>query len=137
MSARKLRSIARSLTILGLETDKVPSESEFRKAYKDLFHLHPDKAGADSTAKFQEITEAATDVFEFLTENVNLKSNNDDGDVLADLVKNNNLVYKKKCVTFEVTPDTVDAWMSEFDALLGKSKPLPKTDNAIQYKKDS
>ena len=137
MSARKLRSIARSLTILGLETDKVPSESEFRRAYKDLFHLHPDKAGADSTAKFQEITEAATDVFEFLTENGNLKSDNADGDILADLVKNYNLEYKQKCVTFEVTPDTVDAWMSEFDALLGKSKPLPKTDNAIQYKKDS
>ena len=52
-------------------------------------------------------------------------------------MKNNNLVYKLKCIIFEVTPDTVDAWMGEFDALLGKSKPLPKTDNAIQSKKDS
>ena len=110
MSARNLRSLGRFLTILGLETDKVPSVSNFRKAYKSLFHLHPDKAGPDSTAKFQEITEAAKEVFEFLTTNGNLKEEDisDDNDCLGILVRNNNLQFNKKCVTFDLPADTVD-----------------------------
>ena len=72
MSTRNLRSLAKFLTTLGMDTDKVPSVSDFRKAYRSHLHLHPDKAGQDSTPKFQEITEAAKEVFEFLTTTGNL-----------------------------------------------------------------
>ena len=139
MSARKLlKPIIPFLAVLGLETDRVPSVSEFRNAYKDLFYLHPDKAGEKSTGKFQEITEAADKVFEFLTANGNLQPEKmDDSDILGTLVKDNNLVYNKQSVCFDLTKESVDVWMEEFKSILGCSKPLPNSDSGIQFKKDN
>ena len=136
MSTRNLlKHIVGYLSVLGLDTDRVPSVSEFRKAYKDLFYLHPDKAGPESTGKFQEITEAAEIVFEFLTANGNLQPEKlDENDVLGTLVKENNLVYNKQSVCFDLTKETVDVWMQGFESILGRSKPLP---SGIQFKKDS
>ena len=79
MSAKKFKAVAVFLSVLGLETDRVPSIEEVKAAYKELYHLHPDKAGEESTARFQEITEAAKEVFEFLTTKGNVK--HDDVDV--------------------------------------------------------
>ena len=138
MSSRNLRSLARFLTTLGLDTDKVPSVSDFRKAYKSHLHLHPDKAGDDSLAKFQEITEAAKEVFEFLTSSGNLKHEDiKDGDILGNLVKNNNLQFNKKCVTFDLSVDTTDDWLKEFEIMLGPSKPLNNSETGIQFKKEN
>ena len=143
MSARKLlKPIIPFLAVLGLETDRVPSVSEFRNAYKDLFYLHPDKAGDKSTGKFQEVTEAADKVFEFLTANGNLHlqpEKLDDSDMLGTLVKDNNLIYNKQSVCFNLTEETVelDVWMKEFESILGCSKPLPNSDSGIQFKKDN
>ena len=92
MSARNLRSLGRFLTTLGLDTDKVPSVSEYRRAYRSLLHLHPDKAGDDTLSRFQEITEAAKEVFEFLTTNGNLKPEDISvDDIFGIFVQNNNL----------------------------------------------
>ena len=137
MSARNLRSLARFLTTLGLDTNRIPSVSEFRTAYKGFFHLHPDKAGPDSNDRFQEITEAAKEVFEFLTTAGNIKLENvSDDDPLACLVKNSNLQFNKKCVTFDISADSKDEWMEEFESLLGPSKPL-SNDTGFQFKKES
>ena len=134
MSARNLSSLAKFLTTLGLDTDRFPSVSEFRTAYKGFFHLHPDKAGPDSNGKFQEITEAAKEVFEFLTTAGNIKLENvSDGDPLASLVKNNNLQFNKKCVTFDLSADSKAEWLEEFEILLGPAKPLNNNDAGIQF----
>ena len=138
MSTKKLKAVSGFLKVLGLATDRVPSMDEAKAAYKELFYLHPDKAGEESTARFQEITEAAKEVFEFLTLKGNVKVDDIDvKDVLGILVKNNNLVFNKMSVTFDLTNDTVDAWMSQFESILGKSKPLPNSEIGIQYKKES
>ena len=135
MSARNLRSLARFLTTLGLDTNRIPSVSEFRTAYKGFFHLHPDKAGPDSNDRFQEITEAAKEVFEFLTTAGNIKLENvSDDDPLACLVKNNNLQFNKKCVTFDLSADSKEEWMEELERVLGPSKPLNNNDASIQFK---
>ena len=101
-------------------------------------HLHPDKAGEDSNGKFQEITEAAREVFEFLTTTGNLKHEDiSDDDILGNLVKENNLVFNKKCVTFDLTADTANVWLRELEIILGSSKPLNNSDTGIQFKKES
>ena len=77
-------------------------------------------------------------MFEFLTTKGNVKHDDVDAkDVLGNLVKNNNLVFNKMSVTFDLTGDTVDAWMNQFESVLGKSKPLPNSEIGIQYKKES
>ena len=64
------------LAVLNMKTDKPPSFEDLKKAYHDLLHLHPDKAGPgeENTRKFQEITEAARIVFHFITNNPDLQS---------------------------------------------------------------
>ena len=120
MSARNLRSLGRFLTTLGLDTDKVPSISEYRRAYRSLLHLHPDKAGDDTLSRFQEITEAAKEVFEFLTTNGNLKPEDISvDDIFGTFVQNNNLQFNKKCVTFDLPVDTTDEWIKMFETILG------------------
>ena len=130
MSDRKLETIVKFLSVLGLETDRVPTVSEYRQAYKSLFSNHPDKAGAEATAKFQEITEAASKVLEFLSANRDLQPLIVDvKDTLGRLVKSNNLIYNTDCVTFDLTVDTAKGWKEQFERLLGSPKPLPKTKN--------
>ena len=138
MSARNLRSLGKFLSTLGLDTDKVPSVSDFRKAYRSHLHLHPDKAGDDTLARFQEITEAAKEVFEFLTTAGNLKHEDiSDDDILGNLVRHNNLQFNKKCVTLDLSADTADKWMNEFENILGPSKPLNNSETGIQFKKEN
>ena len=69
----KLKELEPFLKVLDFKnTDKIPTFSELKKAYRDKMHLHPDKAGADSTEAFQEITEAVNAIFYFLVDNVDL-----------------------------------------------------------------
>ena len=138
MPNNKLKPIVKFLPILGLETDRVPTMAEFRTTYKELFAQHPDKAGEEATAKFQEITEAASKVFEFLTENPALQPKTvDKKDILGDLVKSNNFVYNTSNVCFDLTTETAEAWQKEFERMLGDPKPLPNPGCGIQYKKES
>ena len=141
MSDTKLQTIVKFLSVLRLETDRVPTLSEYRTAFKNLLTLHPDKAGNDTTGEFQAITEAARHVFEFLTQNTDLQPEEiDEEDILGWFVKTYGVVYNSNCVCFDLTADTVDDWKVELEGMLGSSKPLPKKNNkepGIQYKKDS
>ena len=139
MSTRTLlKPIVRFITVLGLDSDRVPSVSELKTSYRERLHLHPDKAGVESTSQFQELTQAAHAVLEFLTANSNLQPEvNDDDDILGSLVQNNNLKYNKGSTSFDLPLDSVQAWLHEFGAELGLSKPLANSVNDIQFIKDS
>ena len=141
MSTRHvLKPIVGFLTVLGLETNRVPSVSEFRTAYRAKLYLHPDKAGEGSTAEFQKITEAADAVLKFLTANSNLQPEVEpeiDNDILIGLVKSNDLVYNGQSTTFMLSEDEVEAWMHKFEVELGRSKPLTNSTTDIQFIKES
>ena len=128
MSDNKLKTIGKFLAVLGLDINSVPTVTEFRKAYKNLFSLHPDKPGVEATEKFQEVTEAANKVFEFLAANRDLQPLAvDKKDVLGRLVKSNNLIYNANCVTFDLIQGTVDAWKDEFERMLGSPNHSQRT----------
>ena len=119
MSGKKLEDIVEYLSVLGLDTTKAPTMSEYREAYKKHFHLHPDKhpgkADAETTEVFQKITEAAHEVLEFLTaKGENQPESIEKTDVLSRFVRTNKVVYNKNCVTFYLTKDTVEIWKKEF-----------------------
>ena len=60
-------NIAMFLKVLGLNVNKLPTLSEYEAAYRSKLKLHPDRGGDNKV--FQEITEAARIVFEYLAEN--------------------------------------------------------------------
>ena len=137
MSASDLQAIVKYLSILGLKTDSVPSFSEFRNAYKELLlSQHPDKAGVGSTKRFQEITEAARIVLEYLLKNPQQQPTNETNkDILEELVAKNKLVYNLNSVTFYMTTDTFEAWKEQFEKALGSSKQLNSIAGGFQHKK--
>ena len=67
----EFKDIERFLPVLGLDPSQVPTFTEYKIAYWSMKNLHPDKrTGAkNSTAEFQEITEAARHILLFLTNN--------------------------------------------------------------------
>ena len=137
MSCTDFQSIIEDLSVLGLNTDRIPTFIEFRNAYKTLYFEHPDKAGAENTGKFQEITQSARKVLKFLTANPKLQEvKNDKKDILDNLVKENNLLFNKGSVTLNLIPDTVEAWREQFKKALGDPKPLTNDSKGLQYKKN-
>ena len=56
------------LRVLNLNTTRVPTFKEYKKAYRELLKLHPDLGG--DTPKFQEITQAAREVFDYMCVNI-------------------------------------------------------------------
>ena len=115
MSTRNiLKPIVGFLTVLGLDTDRIPSVSEYRSAYRAKLHLHPDKAGVESTSEFQKVTEAAEAVLDFVTANSKPDDVNNDNDVLIRLVKSNDLAYKQQSISLILANGEVVAWMHEF-----------------------
>ena len=56
------------LEALGLPTHKLPTNKDVRKAFKDSLIMHPDRAGAASTSAFQEVTEAARVLLDYLAD---------------------------------------------------------------------
>ena len=59
-------SIKEYLIKLDLNPNRMPTLKEYKKAYREKFNLHPDRGG--DTALFQEITEAALAVFQFISQ---------------------------------------------------------------------
>ena len=145
MSRDSLKDIEEYLTVLGLDTTVVPTLAEYREAYKKHFHLHPDKNlenTKETTELFQKITEAAQEVFQFLTANGdNLTESDEKTDILSRFVKTNRVVYNSQCVTFYVTKDTVEAWKKKFEEMLGCPTTLPPNKSikepGLKYKKSS
>ena len=74
----KMKTLKPYLETLGLGSNRVPTLKEYRQAYNDKFHIYPDKASKDkekeSTIAFQEISEAAREVYAFINENPKLQT---------------------------------------------------------------
>ena len=61
------------LTKLDMNVEKIPTLAEYKKKYREKMHLHPDKAGKESEEVFKEITEAASKVHAWITDNPELQ----------------------------------------------------------------
>ena len=59
---------------------------EYKKAYRDQIRLHPHPDHGGKTDKFQEITQAATNVFRFMTKHQD-KQTRTDTDADKELLK--------------------------------------------------
>ena len=68
-----IKDIEKYMSILGIKGEKAPTFADLKKSFRDKLSLHPDRAGAESTKEFQEITEAARLVFLFLVEHPELQ----------------------------------------------------------------
>ena len=118
------------------ELDKAPSFSDLRKAYRNKLHLHPDKAGKDSTEEdkrqlteaFQEVSEAVHEIFFFLVENVDKQKkakSNDEGTRLLKFFEHScEMVYNQGSITFFIEDDLYDPWMQALEKKFG-SPPEP------------
>ena len=130
------------LATLKLKLDRVPTLAEHKKHFKDLLSLHPDISGTDTTKEFQEITEAARKVLEFILNNPKLQTqarteseSQEHKETLRFFEKSNKVIYNQKSVSFYIEPNTVDAWQKAFEKKLGAGHPM--TDKSgIQYKKE-
>ena len=137
-----LEDIKKYIRILKLNDTRVPTLGELKKAYKDLYFLHPDKnnkdRGEDTTKEFQEITEAVDKVSEFILQNPQLQSRTDsleNKEAYRFFEKNNGVKYNADSVTFYTDPNTIEAWKKAFEKKLGSGTAM-KDEGAIQYKKD-
>ena len=123
------------MLVLELPTNKVPNLTDFKKAYRSKLHLHPDKGG--ETDKFQEVSEAAIKVMEFITNNPELQSNVDTEefkDILRCFEKSNDVSYNSGGLVFHIVEKTRNVWMKALDKKIGSLKTLP---NGVQFKQDS
>ena len=138
----KLKEIEHFLTVLGLPDDRVPTFKEYKTAYRNKKNLHPDKAGDESNAVFQEITEAARHILTFLTNNSELQTRKDTDEGLRMMKcfeKEHNLVYNQGSMVFHYDDNFHATWMNAFEKKLGAAKPLnPAVEkNSFQFKSDS
>ena len=111
--APNLNSIRDFLVRLELSTSRVPTMSEYKKAYREKLKNHPDKGG--DTSVFQGITEAAMAVWRFMTEN-QVHQHRSESDKDAALLKNfessNNVNYNKGSVVFDIAGDKAQLWIN-------------------------
>ena len=113
----KLKEIEQYLIKLELKTDKIPTFADLKKNFRDQLHLHPDRAGKESTKDFQEITEAARKIFFFLVENQDLhkrKSEECKG-ILKCFEKESQLTYNEGSIVFLIENEMFDAWMKSLE----------------------
>ena len=137
-----ISEIQEYLAKLKMKLDRVPTLADHKKAYKDLLSQHPDRAGKDATKDFQEITEAARNVLEFILNNPKLQKQvraesetQEHKETLRYFEKYNKVIYNKMSVTFSIEPSAVDAWKKAFEKKLGVGQAM--ADNTgFQYKKD-
>ena len=64
-----------------LEPGRIPTMSEYRKAYREKLKAHPDKGG--DTTVFQGITEAALAIFQFINKHQNKQTKAESGQRLV------------------------------------------------------
>ena len=137
-NASKLKTLKPFLDKLGLGSGKIPTLAEYKQAYRHNFHLHPDKAGKDkekeSTKAFQEISEAAREVFAFINENPKLqtKKNTKDCSLLLKCFEES-VDYNVNNIVFTIPDDLSDAWKSAFERRFGAPTDL-KDEVGCQYK---
>ena len=129
-----LAAIKVHLEVLNLSTTRDPTMKEYKKAYRDLMKLHPDLGG--DTARFQEITLAAREVFEFLRRNQNKAPNIDtdgDSDLLEAFKASNSVNYNQGNIVFEIKAAEADLWVECLSKRLGKPLAL-ESGNSLHFK---
>ena len=129
-----LAAIKVHLEVLNLSTTRDPTMKEYKKAYRDLMKLHPDLGG--DTTRFQEITLAAREVFEFLRRNQNKAPNIDtdgDSDLLEAFKASNSVNYNQGNIVFEIKAAEADLWVECLSKRLGKPLAL-ESGNSLQFK---
>ena len=122
------------LETLSLNPNRMPTIKEYRKAYRELMRLHPDLGG--DTNRFQEITLAAREVFEFITKHQGEQTRHDSGtdaDLLKAFEASNNISYNTGNIVFDIDPTEADMWVQCLEKRLGKPLPL-ENGGAVQFK---
>ena len=129
-----LATIKVHLEVLNLSTTRDPTMKEYKKAYRDLMKLHPGLGG--DTTRFQEITLAAREVFEFLRRNQNKAPNIDtdgDSDLLEAFKASNSVNYNQGNIVFEIKAAEADLWVECLSKRLGKPLAL-ESGNSLHFK---
>ena len=130
-----LNSVKVHLEVLNLSTTHIPTMREYKKAYRDLMKLHPDLGG--DTTRFQEITLAARDVFEFLCVNQNetpKAGSGGDNDLLKAFKATNSVSYNNGNIVFEIKAAEADLWVECITKRVGKPLAPETGNNSIQFK---
>ena len=94
---------------LDLNPSRLPTVSEYKKAYREKLKNHPDKGG--DTAIFQGITEAVMAVWQFMAKNQDRQSRPEtdkDTALLRKFEKSNNVSYNKGSVVFDIDGSKAD-----------------------------
>ena len=134
----KLKTLKPYLDTLGLGSDTIPTLEEYRQAYRDKFHLHPDKASKDkekeSTKAFQEISEAAREVYAFINENPRLQTRKNTKEC-AMMIKSfeDTIEYNTNNVVFTIDEKLSEGCKSAFEKRFGAPMAL-KDMIGCQYK---
>ena len=92
ISCPNLDDIRDYLIRLDLNPGRMPTMKEYKKAYRDKLKLHPDRGG--DTKVFQEITEAALAIFQFISkyqDNQTRGETDKDRDLLKTFEASNNV----------------------------------------------
>ena len=103
MAVPDLVQIKDSLIRLNLNPGRMPTLKEYKKAFREKLNLHPDLGG--ETAVFQEITEAARTIFEFISKHQDKQTRPDsdkDRNLLRIFESSNNVNYNKGNVVFDI-----------------------------------
>ena len=129
-----ISEIKEYLETLGLNTTRMPTIKEYKKAYRELMKLHPDLGG--DTNRFQEITQAAREVFEFITKHQGEQTRHDSGsdaDLLKAFEASNKVDYNNGNIVFGIDPKETSLWVKCLTKRLGKPLPLEQG-NSLQFK---
>ena len=137
----RLREVEPFLAVLKMKTDKAPSFEDLKKAYHDLLHLHPDKAGSseENTRIFQEITEAARKVFSFITNNPDLQSKRGSADfkrMLKCFEESSNLKFHDGGVVFFFDDEQYDDWVKALGKYIAPPTNLNKSEVNFLFSTD-
>ena len=149
-------NIKKFLNVLGIKMSfisggaKVPGHAAVRKAFRNnLKKVHPDKGGVHMTATFQELSEAAREVADYIDKNPEMveeeaeadTDNPEEQDNLKELFKifatSSGLKYNKDSVVFNIEKDQVDEWMSKFTEYFDNKRELVTTADATMFKNDA
>ena len=107
-----LSELKQFLPKLDLNPNRIPTVQEYKKAYREKLKLHPDLGG--DTAVFQEITEAALFIWQFITkhnEHQTRKNTEKDSDLIKVFEAENNVNYNQGSVVFEIKAADAALWI--------------------------
>ena len=123
--AADLSELKKFLPKLDLNPNRIPTVQEYKKAYREKLKLHPDLGG--DTAAFQEITEAALFIWQFITrhnEQQTRKNTEKDSELIKVFEAENNVTYNQGSVVFEIKAADAALWIECFKKKIGEPTTL-------------